>query len=367
MSTSDGETLYLVAESFIEAARKVDAYGDDHRCSSVHGHSFIAKVYSEFISCESNFDGTEVDELIKQLDGCVDELNYSYLNQLLPVPTDQNIANWLLDRISIDSSCTVGLQSTRNQGVYTVQSGGYIFWRKYRFEAAHQLPNVEPGHQCGRMHGHGFEVVLHSTFLNSIPFNQNVYDFLDQMWDPIQRTLNYTCLNTIAGLENPTSEMLSSWIWSRLKPEYSSLIGVSVFETTTAGCHFNGSDYHIWKEQRFESAIKLTNTPSDDARSRLHGHSYHLRLHLTAPLNIVQGWTVDYGDVKSLFSPVYNMLDHHLLNDIETLGSQGCISVAKWIKDQSIETLPELYQIDLFEKPGCGVVLNWGNSVFHVP
>ena len=26
-----------------------------------------------------------------------------------------------------------------------------------------QLPNVPEGHQCGRMHGHGFEVILHAN------------------------------------------------------------------------------------------------------------------------------------------------------------------------------------------------------------
>jgi len=30
------------------------------------------------------------------------------------------------------------------------------------FEAAHRLPNVPKGHPCGRMHGHGFEVILHA-------------------------------------------------------------------------------------------------------------------------------------------------------------------------------------------------------------
>ena len=34
--------------------------------------------------------------------------------------------------------------------------------RTYRFEAAHQLPEVPPGHECARMHGHSYlvEVVI---------------------------------------------------------------------------------------------------------------------------------------------------------------------------------------------------------------
>ena len=33
-------------------------------------------------------------------------------------------------------------------------------FKTFTFEAAHQLPNVPPGHKCGRMHGHSYEVVV---------------------------------------------------------------------------------------------------------------------------------------------------------------------------------------------------------------
>ena len=29
---------------------------------------------------------------------------------------------------------------------------------EFRFEAAHRLPKVPPGHKCQRLHGHSFEV-----------------------------------------------------------------------------------------------------------------------------------------------------------------------------------------------------------------
>ena len=35
-------------------------------------------------------------------------------------------------------------------------------FKSFTLEAAHRLPNVPPGHKCGRMHGHGFEVLLHA-------------------------------------------------------------------------------------------------------------------------------------------------------------------------------------------------------------
>jgi 6-pyruvoyltetrahydropterin/6-carboxytetrahydropterin synthase len=133
-----------------------------------------------------------------------------------------------------------------------------------------------------------------------------------------------------------------------------------VYETVTAGCHYDGQHYRIWKDQRFESALTLTRAAPNDSVRRLHGHSYLLRLHLTAPLDTVMGWTVDYGDVKSQFKPIYQQLDHHNLNELPGLDEPDAASIARWIRSQAEPGLPQLDRIDLYETPGCGVVLSWG-------
>jgi 6-pyruvoyltetrahydropterin/6-carboxytetrahydropterin synthase len=33
-------------------------------------------------------------------------------------------------------------------------------FREFKFDAAHLLPNLAPGHSCSRMHGHTFRVVV---------------------------------------------------------------------------------------------------------------------------------------------------------------------------------------------------------------
>jgi 6-pyruvoyltetrahydropterin/6-carboxytetrahydropterin synthase len=135
---------------------------------------------------------------------------------------------------------------------------------------------------------------------------------------------------------------------------------VTVYETATAGCHYDGTHYRIWKEQRFESALQLHRAPEGDPRRRLHGHSYLLRLHLTAPLDDVLGWTVDYGDVKALFKPVYAQLDHHRLDTLPLVNDADPASLVLWMREQAAATLPALDRIDLFETPGCGASLSWG-------
>jgi 6-pyruvoyltetrahydropterin/6-carboxytetrahydropterin synthase len=186
------------------------------------------------------------------------------------------------------------------------------------------------------------------------------FDQLKQCWAPLQAQLHYACLNEIPGLENPTSEMLAGWIWQRLKGDLPELSWVTVYETATAGCHYDGVGYRIWKEQCLEGAVRLMRAPGASYQSRLHGHSYLNRLHLTAPLDEVMGWTIDYGDVKELFQPIYRQLDHHNLNELEGITNTDMGSLLYWLREHTVDRLPQLDRIDLYETPGCGAILCWG-------
>lgn len=74
------------------------------------------------------------------------------------------------------------------------------------------------------------------------------------------------------------------------------------------------------------------------------------------------GWTVDYGDVKRLFRPVYDRLDHHLLNELPGLADADSASVLHWVRTEMADRLAPLDRIDLFERPGTGASLHWGET-----
>ncbi len=116
-------------------------------------------------------------------------------------------------------------------------------FKKIQFEAAHRLPHVPAGHKCARLHGHSFTVEIHVAG----PIDPNlgwVQDFADiaKAFDPLFQQLDHNYLNEIKGLENPTSEHLARWIWSRLKPTLPLLSKVVVQETCNAGCIYTGND-----------------------------------------------------------------------------------------------------------------------------
>ena len=56
----------------------------------------------------------------------------------------------------------------------------------------------------------------------------------------IHAALDHRFLNEIDGLDNPTSESLACWIWERLATALPGLSRVTVSETCTSGCSYEG-------------------------------------------------------------------------------------------------------------------------------
>jgi 6-pyruvoyl tetrahydropterin synthase/QueD family protein len=114
--------------------------------------------------------------------------------------------------------------------------------KRYRFEAAHRLPNVPADHKCYRLHGHSFEVEV--SLLGPVDEHVGwVVDFgeITAVVEPLLLDeLDHRTLNDVPGLENPTSELLCLWLWRRLKPLLPSLSAVTVHETCTARCIYRG-------------------------------------------------------------------------------------------------------------------------------
>ena len=112
---------------------------------------------------------------------------------------------------------------------------------EFRFEAAHRLTCVPADHPCGRLHGHGYRVELalqgavdpEAGWL--IDFNE-----IHAAWDQARSKLDHAILNDLPGLENPTCEHLTRWIWDAVAPALPQLRRVTVWETADARCEYEG-------------------------------------------------------------------------------------------------------------------------------
>ncbi len=112
--------------------------------------------------------------------------------------------------------------------------------RSYRFEAAHFLPKVPPGHKCARMHGHSYQIEV--AIEGEVDSERGwLIDFadIDEHVQPLVRQLDHQVLNEIDGLVNPTCELLAAWLWQRLAA-LPGLAEVCVSETPTSRCVYRG-------------------------------------------------------------------------------------------------------------------------------
>ena len=351
-------SYYQIACSRFEGARAVRILPTTHPSHRLHGHSFIARTRKKLKDSDVAEGSAILDEEQLLLERITSQLDYRYINEIIEIPTDENIARWLFERIDSDRLDLAGIQSTSNQGVDLDSSGQAHLWRKFRFEAAHQLPNVGPEHKCGRMHGHGFEVIIHAIQDISSQQMGMDYDLIATHWESVRKQISNKCLNDVPGLENPTSEAIARWIWDQLKADLPDLSWVTVFETAMAGCHFDGSSYNVWKEFHFESAVSQV-THGNRSLSLL-GHSYKMRLHCSGPFDEHLGWAIDYADIKEAFGPVYTILDHNNLDETEGVNAGSPLEFLQWIWTKTSSALPILVRIDLFETPERGVVCTGG-------
>lgn len=116
-----------------------------------------------------------------------------------------------------------------------------IIYKQFTFDSAHFLPGVPAGHKCGNMHGHTYALTV---FIGGEP-EQKIgwiidYAELKKNIQPVIELLDHQILNNIKGLENPTSEILSIWLWDKIKPLVPGLKKIELKETPTSGVIYEG-------------------------------------------------------------------------------------------------------------------------------
>jgi 6-pyruvoyltetrahydropterin/6-carboxytetrahydropterin synthase len=111
----------------------------------------------------------------------------------------------------------------------------------------------------------------------------------------------------------------------------------------------------IYKEFIFEAAHRLPNVPEGHRCARLHGHSWRGTIYVQGQIGEQTGWVMDYGDIKRIFAPIYDQLDHNYLNEIEGLENPTSEIVARWIWRQLKPVLPNLSKVLINETctSGC--------------
>ncbi len=103
------------------------------------------------------------------------------------------------------------------------------------------------------------------------------------------------------------------------------------------------------KSFQFEAAHLLAHLPETHKCRRLHGHSFKVEIVLAGECDAKLGWLMDYAEIKAVFSPIWEKLDHHYLNEIRGLENPTSENVAAWIWQQLKPNLPLLVEVVVAE------------------
>lgn len=114
----------------------------------------------------------------------------------------------------------------------------YEFW----FDAAHQFRHMPVGHKYAGLHGHSFrcEIAVVGTPNDETGF---IVDFaeLEAAGEAVRERLDHRFLNEIVGLESPSLEHLSRFVWNALKPRFAGLSRVAIRrDSHRQGCVYTG-------------------------------------------------------------------------------------------------------------------------------
>ena len=111
----------------------------------------------------------------------------------------------------------------------------------------------------------------------------------------------------------------------------------------------------IYKKFSFDSAHYLPNLPDGHKCKRMHGHTFYVTVFVKGTVEPEIGWIKDFFEIKQIFQPILDQLDHRLLNEIDGLENPTSEHLVKWIWVRLKKVLPELSKIEVSETctTGC--------------
>ncbi len=99
----------------------------------------------------------------------------------------------------------------------------------FGFDAAHHFEAMPRKHRYRTLHGHSFraEVAIRG---DPRPPNGFIADFafIEKACEALRDQLDHRLLNDVPGLDTPSLENLSVWIWQRLSRRFPGIVRVTV-------------------------------------------------------------------------------------------------------------------------------------------
>jgi 6-pyruvoyltetrahydropterin/6-carboxytetrahydropterin synthase len=112
----------------------------------------------------------------------------------------------------------------------------------------------------------------------------------------------------------------------------------------------------VFRVFQIEAAHRLPNVPVGHKCARMHGHSFHIEIHISGPVGADSGWVMDFADLKRAFQPLFDQLDHHRMTDLDELENPTSENLARWIWNRLKTSLPTLSKVVVQETCNAGCI-----------
>ncbi len=106
-----------------------------------------------------------------------------------------------------------------------------------------------------------------------------------------------------------------------------------------------GQRFEISQKFYFDAAHTLQRDIEAEGSRRIHGHTYWAEVSLSGQPDAATGMVVDLGRVRLAIEQLRPRLDHHLLDEVPTLGPATLENLCGFIWRALSPTLPALSQV----------------------
>ena len=120
--------------------------------------------------------------------------------------------------------------------------------------------------------------------------------------------------------------------------------------------------HRISKSFAFSASHRLRGLPDGHKCSRLHGHTYGVKITLEGPLDSV-GFVVDFAELSWIAALIDDELDHRHLNDVlkenptsENLATWFAVRVGEWVANSPAYRITG-FGVDVSESPRTSAAL----------
>ena len=113
----------------------------------------------------------------------------------------------------------------------------------------------------------------------------------------------------------------------------------------------------VYRSFRIHASRFLPKLSDNHICKKMHGHTFNIKVSVKGDINQNDGFVIDFYDIDKIFKKhIHQHIDHTILNDAVGLENPTSENLCKWIWNNLEAHLKNLYEIEVSEDHGTGII-----------